>query len=567
MSGHVDLDLDLDFVPPSVPMFSDVIASIGRRESLSATRRRDLISGLRRVARALGRDPQEVPCYPPWLQPRLAKLSPAALGLKPKAWQNALSDARAAMVQAGIVPRRQHSILDLSDDWRNLWHSVLESDDPTVKPALGRFVYFLNRRGVAPDRVTSADALAYRDALQHNEISKSPEVAYRAAVNGWNLAVKRIAGWPRITLPLPSRVIRKCLPDDAFPQRFQDEITALMQRLARPDPLADQGRLRALRPATLKVYRSRILRFASELVGSGIEAAEINSIAMLLAPEMAERGLRQMLHDSNGQITPIISETASLLRNLGRTTQQPKPAQDRLAELARKLALPPRRGMTGKNRDRLRVLQDQGTLQRLLWLPERLFAKPSSSKTSRFTAALAREGAVAIAILLYCPIRAKNLAQINIEQHLQRPGDGRVYLVINERDTKNARPLEFELPATVVRMIDRHLASRCPELCPRGTPWLFPRRDGAGPVLSSQLAGRISKRIRKETGIEMHTHLFRHLAVMNWLDANPGSYETARRLLGHSELSHTINLYSGLEVTTATRAFADLVTARMEGRP
>lgn len=139
--------------------------------------------------------------------------------------------------------------------------------------------------------------------------------------------------------------------------------------------------------------------------------------------------------------------------------------------------------------------------------------------------------------------------------------------MINERDTKNARPLEFELPATVVRMIDRHLASRCPELCPRGTPWLFPRRDGAGPVLSSQLAGRISKRIRKETGIEMHTHLFRHLAVMNWLDANPGSYETARRLLGHSELSHTINLYSGLEVTTATRAFADLVTARMEGRP
>lgn len=174
---------------------------------------------------------------------------------------------------------------------------------------------------------------------------------------------------------------------------------------------------------------------------------------------------------------------------------------------------------------------------------------------------------MAIAILLYCPVRANNLARINVEHNLQRPGDRRVYLVITEGETKNRRPLEFELPPLVVRLIDRHLATRCPELCPHGTQWLFPRRDGTGPVLASQLAGRISGRIRKETGIEMHTHLFRHLAVMNWLNANPGSYEAARRLLGHSELSHTINLYSGLEVSTATRAFADLVTARMEGRP
>jgi hypothetical protein len=52
---------------------------------------------------------------------------------------------------------------------------------------------------------------------------------------------------------------------------------------------------------------------------------------------------------------------------------------------------------------------------------------------------------------------------------------------------------------------------------------------------------------------------------MNWLDANPGGYEVARRLLGHSEVSQTINMYSGLEVTSATRAFADLIGS-MKGR-
>jgi hypothetical protein len=50
--------------------------------------------------------------------------------------------------------------------------------------------------------------------------------------------------------------------------------------------------------------------------------------------------------------------------------------------------------------------------------------------------------------------------------------------------------------------------------------------------------------------------------VMNWLDANPGGYEVARRLLGHSEVSRTINLYSGLEVKSATRAFADLIETK-----
>lgn len=115
-------------------------------------------------------------------------------------------------------------------------------------------------------------------------------------------------------------------------------------------------------------------------------------------------------------------------------------------------------------------------------------------------------------------------------------------------------------------MIERHLKTRCPELCPPGTRWLFPRRDGQSAVDPNALSSRISKRIHKETGLEMNAHLFRHFAVMNWLDTNPGGYEVARRLLGHSELSHTINMYSGLEARSATRAFADLIETKKARR-
>lgn len=58
----------------------------------------------------------------------------------------------------------------------------------------------------------------------------------------------------------------------------------------------------------------------------------------------------------------------------------------------------------------------------------------------------------------------------------------------------------------------------------------------------------------------MNAHLFRHLAAMIWLTEYPGAYEGARRLLGHSSVSTTINLYSGLEARAALQAYGDLLT-------
>ena len=60
----------------------------------------------------------------------------------------------------------------------------------------------------------------------------------------------------------------------------------------------------------------------------------------------------------------------------------------------------------------------------------------------------------------------------------------------------------------------------------------------------------------------INAHLFRHLAAMIWLDANPGGYEAARRLLGHSAVSTTINVYSGLEARSALRAYGEVLAAR-----
>jgi hypothetical protein len=176
--------LDKAFVQKTCPTFGDLIAKLGEDWTLSEVRARDMVSGLRRISKVLGCPPKDLPADSRWLQPRLARVAPAAFGLTQKSWANAISNARSAMAHFGIVERRRNHLDDLDPEWHRLWTTVLVSRDPTLRPALGRFVYFLSRMGVDPDEVSNEHAEAYRNSLVVNEISKSPEVAYRAAVNG-----------------------------------------------------------------------------------------------------------------------------------------------------------------------------------------------------------------------------------------------------------------------------------------------------------------------------------------------------------------------------------------------
>lgn len=562
---HVDpKQTEFAFVFPETPMFSQLITELDAEEALPETRKRDIVSGLRRVSNGLNRTPDEVPADTTWLQPRIAKVAPAALGLSPKSWQNAVSDARSAMAHFGIVKRRHRHIDDLSPAWRNLWKRVLASKDKTLPRALPRFVHYLSHIGVAPQEVTQAHGDGFLAAIVANEISKSPEVGWINAINAWNLAVTRIEGWPQITLEKPRRQKVYKRADADLPADFMADLTALMQRMAKPDPFAEEGPTHPLRPHSITSYTRQLKRFASELLEAGVPAAEINSVAALCDPARAEIGLRAMYERNGNQKNKLIAETAALLRNLANKLGLGDDTRKRLVKLAGQVAMPPQKGMTRKNRDRLRPLQDDKTHLKLLTLPERIFVR-ETGKTKPYLAALAREDALAIALLLHCPLRIKNISGIHIERHLQHMGDGRLFLVMTEDDTKTGTPIEAELPKDVVQMIKKHLATRTPLLCAKGTPWLFPRRDGQGAVDPNRLSARLAKRIRNEVGIEMNAHLFRHLAAMTWLDAQPGAYEAARRLLGHATSSHTLNLYSGLEARSATNAFGQLMESKKSG--
>lgn len=563
MTAYNIIPLDGVFVSPTTPSFAELIDQLQINDTITSARRKDLVSGLRRVAEALNLTPAQVLADPRWLQPRLARIAPASLRVSPKTWHNIVSNARSAMVACGIVTKRHRQADELSADWRPLWECVRASKDKSLLSPLPRFVFFLNRIGVAPADVSNDHALLFLQALELNEISKSPRSAFKDAVMGWNRAVDRLPAWPRQRLTLPSEAKRVMLQEAEYAPDLVVAIDSYLGMRMRPDLLSSAQNFKPIATSSAAHYRYLLLRFARHVIGTGVPVQEIAGLEDLLQPARVAAGLRRMIALNDGKTSVSISETAGLLLTIATHLELSQEIRSALAQFKAKVAMRDTGGMTIKNRDRLRVLRAPGVLGRLLRLPEGILSRPLG--TQRAKGLRAWEDAIAIGILLYCPLRISNLSSIDLTRHLQRVGKKRVYLVFPAHEVKNKRPLEFELPSHLVSMIDTYLAARAPTLCAPNNRFLFPATFKEGPVGRSDLAERIKRRVRSEIGVEMNAHLFRHLAVMIYLDANPGGYEVARQMLGHSSVSRTISVYSGLETISATQAFAKVVDTLREG--
>ena len=244
----------------------------------------------------------------------------------------------------GIVERRTRRIGDLNSDWRPLWQAVLRLETQPLHGAIRSFVHFLSDDGIAPDEVTSDDAVAYREMLARNRIGKDPERSFRAAVDGWNLATERVPGWPQQRLEKPSRQVVYQLPLETFPAAFAADLDRLIAWLGTPHPLDDDSHTRKLKPETCKVYRTRLLRLAAEMVHAGVPAEELTSVSALLDPVRADLGLRQMLGRNDDKTSRQISETARLLPNLANKLGADEETKNQLSKLARKLSVAPAEG-------------------------------------------------------------------------------------------------------------------------------------------------------------------------------------------------------------------------------
>jgi integrase len=534
--------------PMSALSLADLLAKVAA-SNLPERKRQELSSAIRTAARALGRLPENVPADGRLLAGRLKDVEPAATGISRGRWANIRSLLRTALaVVQPISPGRHQN--DLRPEWLALWNELTSKSD---KIALSRVLRFCSARGITPNAVTKE---TFDDFHLHLERSllKRPSQTFAMTVRAWQRVRAAIPGWPQLGVSIPDRRKQWVSGWDCFPDALRRDCQAWLDRLAGRDLVEDEVSFRPVRPVTLAHREWQIRAFASALVRMGRDAATLTSLSDLVEIDAFKTGLRCFLDRAGGAPTTGIADLASSLKAVARHYVRVGPDHlQRMGAIIGRLS-PGRRGLTETNMTRLRPFNEQENVSALLALPRELMRQARRHRNPQ-RGAVRAQMAVAIEILLMAPIRMRNLVNLDIEQHLVRSVQGGVlHIVIEAEDVKNEEPLEHPLPLESAALIDTYIEKFRPRLSSKNGTALFPGID-SDPKNQDAFGTQISRTVRAHTGLRVNPHLFRHLGAKLYLDANPGDYETVRRVLGHRSLQTTIDFYTGLETPAAARHF------------
>ena len=414
----------------------------------------------------------------------------------------------------------------------------------------------LSVKGVRPADVTLADLEAYRDAIHNDRLRAKPEQTWDSIIWTWNGCRREIADWPDIEIPRAIHRETYTRPWSDFPASLKADVDAFLVRLSGAD-LSEDGPARPARAATVKTREKQLRVAASALVHKGVEAESIRSITDIVTFERFKLILRFLLDRHDGQTSPQVAQIAAFLRGVAAhwvkvddlTLLQMQKLSARLSTV--------QRGMTAKNRERLRPFDDPGTVASFLGLPQRLRREVEKDRRAPKLKAVLAQTAAAIAIEQAVPLRIGNLARIDMRKNLIARGK-RVYLVIAEPDTKNGEPIDFELPAGVVEVVAWYIREYRPHLVRAPTDALFPG-EGSGPKSPEGLGAQIKETVFRFTGLKVNSHLFRHAGAKIFLDQRPGQYEVVRQVLRHRSIETTTSFYAGAETRSAGQHYAAVI--------
>ncbi len=529
--------------------FANLLDRVRGDTGLSANRRRDLASAIRTFVRLLDLDPAHAEAGIKPHRAKIQKFYPASAGISRKRWSNIRSDLGFALDRYRVKYRRP-SPRDLSPAWLALRDQARETHIRFVR-GLSALIHYCNARGIEPDAVNDAVIDRFHDYVRDQTFNRRPNRVHRRTCMLWNRAREAIPGWPQTLLTVPCYRGTFSLPLANFPEPFQHELKRWLARLAGQDILANEVPDRPLRPATLKNKREQVRRFASALVNSGSPLNQITSLSCLVEPAHFREAVRYLLDRAGGPI-PSLFELAYTMTGIAKHwAKVGEKDLEELQALTRRLKCR-EKGLTARNRERLRQFDDPLNQFRLLELPSTLVTEARKQRNSR-RAALLVQTAFAVELLLMAPIRLGNLLSLRLDTHFDYSRSGRkgiVHLVIPAHEVKNRQLLEFELPGSTVELLDLYGNNYLPILSD-GTPnWLFPGQKG-GAKHAVTLSGQIVRAIRDRTGLSLNVHAFRHLAAKLYLGEHPGAYGLVSRLLGHKAIQTTLDFYADFETAAA----------------
>jgi integrase len=545
-----------------MPTLADLDHNLRTASGLSTTRQRDLLSAVSRVAALLNEAPERVPLDLAAIASRLKAINPIAAGLTPKRLSNIRSDFMAAVRASGLQPAATTAKSVLSPPWTVLMAALLGK---RAKIGLSRLARHAGAAGLTPSEIDDAAMAAFIADVRKGSLHQNPNALHQKTATIWNEVVRTLPqlGLRAVTRPSfrgpPKRIDWATLSEG-----FQTDVGHYLEWCGGADVFDTNARRRALAPRTLRLRRDQIHAGVTALIESGLNPGLIKSLADLVSTDAFKRILRRRYEASGGRDNSFNRDLAEALVQIAR--EWVKVDAGALADLKRltsKVPMPVS-GLTTKNKRMLRQFDDPHRLQRLRNLPARLWSEVKREHAPNFRTLAKAQAALAIAILSYIPLRLQNLKDLTFEVHLFLRDGHRATssLEIPGHEVKNKTELAFDIPPHIAKMLIEYRDSIAPKVIGRKPDRLFVNADGT-PKSQAMVALLIKSYLHKRGGIEITPHQFRHLSAKVVLDAEPGSFEIVRQLLGHKNLKTTVGSYAGIDSRRAGRHHQRLIDAAL----
>lgn len=397
--------------PPSRTTLADLIPLI-EKANLSPIQKRDRLSAVRTVARLLDANLDDIDAEPGRLRRRLETIAPQALGLSRGRWNNIRSLVGKALALARpVLPGR--GTARLLPEWEALLAPLARNRASNLL-AMARHLTVI---GVRPRDVTLAELEAYHRAIVNDRLRAKPEETWDSIVWSWNVCLREIPGWPHIEIPRVQRREVYVLSWSDFPVSLKTDVDAFLLRLSGAD-LSEDGPSRPSRPTSLKTREKQLRVAASALVLKDVDPLSIRSLADIVTLERFKLVLRFLLDRHGGQTSPQVAQIAAFLKSVARYwVKIDDLALLQMQKIASRLSTG-RRGLTAKNRERLRPFDDPHAVAQFLGLPQRIRRQVEKDPRPRERKAVTAQMAAAIAILQAVPLRIKNLAEVDMLKNL-----------------------------------------------------------------------------------------------------------------------------------------------------
>jgi len=167
----------------AITTLSDVLAFLDRGGT-SGTRRRDMVSAIKRLCDMAGTAPASVSAEPPRLREMLSRIRPAAHGVSAKSYSNQRSLLAAALQLAGIIDPLGRGSARCHPEWKPLLDAV--ADDQRMSNGIAAFANWGANHGISPGEVKDGAVQRFLNWLETKTLYPKPRDCVRRIPHIWS---------------------------------------------------------------------------------------------------------------------------------------------------------------------------------------------------------------------------------------------------------------------------------------------------------------------------------------------------------------------------------------------